>query len=436
MSSTTFRRSIQELDDTGAHWQRQIMPPDGLHYCPPSAGGWGIFRAGLLVPESLLLFVSPAGCGRHGAISSLQLGYRRRLYFLHIDEVDIVTGRHMERIPSAVAEIMASAHPRPKAMIVCASCIDDLLGSDYDRLAGEMAAVHGIPFRVIHMNPIATDGKMPPTLMVQRGVYDFLERSSERDAMVNVVGNFVPIDTTSEFYEVMARAGVRRIGQVGACATIDEFRRLSRAGHNILIRPEGRLAVQHMAQKLGIPYCFAPAAYSMDTIDRTYRLMEQCLGVALCTQEYREQAEAAVSFYRRALGPLTVAVGSRTNVGTFELARALAEYGFRVRYVFADMLVDFDLEHVAWLKDHVPDLVVLTNIHPTMVDFVGQRHAVDLAIGLDAGYFCPDAHTVPLTLETQPYGYRGVVELLREMAQALESPRRHREQMYAAGTVA
>ncbi len=436
MSNTKpFCLSVCELGSTGSSDRRRVMPPNYLHYCPPSAGGWGIIRVGLLVPESVMLFVSPAGCGRHGAIAGIQLGFKKRLFFLHISELDIVTGQHLEKVFQAVAEILAEIRPRPKAMTICATCIDDLLGSDYDAIARELESKHKIPVRACHMDPIAMDGKTPPPFTVQQAVYDFIPRSEKKEPTVNIIGSFAPFAQDSEFYEIMSAAGIEKVRHIAACSTLEEFYQMGRAKHNILVKPGGRLAVRAMEKKLGIPYCFAPVAYGIDTIGRNYRILEKLLNIQLSTKRYCEEARETASHYRKVMGSLTVAVGETANASPFEMARALIGYGFQVPYVFADMTLDIDQEHIEWLKSFAPYIRVFTNVHPTMADFLQQKLTVDLAVGFDAGYFCSGAKTLPLSLDKQLYGYRGVVSFFRQMLDALENPQNHREQMYASGMV-
>ena len=435
MNHDVFHLPITEIENTDTHWQRRVIPSQHLHYCPASAGGWGILRVGLLVPESVMLLVSPAACGRHGAIVGIQLDFKKNLYLLHVDEMDIVNGQHMDKIPKAVSEILATTQPRPKAMIICATCIDDLLGSDYDGLALQLETSHGIPVRICHMVPTAHDGKSPPVLAVQQAIYDFLEKPAENTQAVNVIGSFAPIDTESEFYKVMADAGFGKIRHIADCATLDEFREMSNATHNILIKPNGRLAVRQMERKLGIPFCFTPVAYGLDTIAQTYGALEKFLGVNLNTEAFYEEARETVEEYRRALGPLKVAVGSTANGSPFEMARALTGYGFQVQYIFTDQILDFDREHIDWLKQHNTGVQVFTNTHPTMVHCIEQKLNVDVAVGFDAGYFCQAAKTVPLILDKQPFGYQGAKYLFSEILKALENPQGHREQMYSSGIV-
>ncbi|MBU1053849.1 MAG: nitrogenase component 1 [Proteobacteria bacterium] len=435
MNSNVFHLSIDEIKNTKTQWQHRLVPPNHLHYCPASAGGWGIIRVGLLVPESVMLFVSPAGCGRHGAIAGIQLGFKKPLFLLHVSEMDIITGKHMEMIPRAVDEIMATVRPSPNAMLICATCIDDLLGSDYDGLTQQLESRYGIPVRICHMNPPVMDTKKPPTFTVQQTVYDFLERSNFKERALNIIGSFAPIDAESEFYKVMADAGFTKVRHVAACKTMEEFRSMSKSTHNLLIKPGGYLAAELMKEKLQIPYCITPVTYSFNSIAQTYSALEKFLGVKLSTDWYCEEAWDTVKSYKKTLGALTVAVGSTANASPFELARALTEYGFHVPYIFADLLLVSDDEHIDWLKIYNPNVKIFTNNHPTMANLIKDKLTVDLTVGFDAGYFCSGAKTVPLGLEKQPYGYQGIIYLFREMVKALENPRNHKEQMYASGMV-
>jgi len=84
----------------------------------------------MLVPEILVLFVCPSGCGRHGALGAIETGNKQRVAYLCIDETDIVCGRYESMIPQAVNEMINRAEDKPKALFIFVSCLDDLLGTD------------------------------------------------------------------------------------------------------------------------------------------------------------------------------------------------------------------------------------------------------------------------------------------------------------------
>ena len=87
--------------------------PATLAYNSPGAEGFGVKRAGLAVPGSIMLIVSPGCCGRNTAEITKIKGYEERFFYLEIGETDLVTGRHLKVIPQAVAEIVESCRVQP-----------------------------------------------------------------------------------------------------------------------------------------------------------------------------------------------------------------------------------------------------------------------------------------------------------------------------------
>jgi nitrogenase molybdenum-cofactor synthesis protein NifE len=190
-----------------------------------------------------------------------------------------------------------------------------------------------------------------------------------------------------------------------------------------------------MQKKLGIPYFSMPHSFGLETISRLYRDLSEFLGTELDVDRYRQEAVETVRHYREKLKGLSIAVGQSVNGSSFELARALTEYGFHVPYIFADVIMNADQEHVAWLRENAPDITLYTNVHPSMVDFLERNVTVDLAIGFDAGYYCSGAKTVPLRFDEQPFGYNAIDYLFAEMENALVETRSLKEQMYSSGLV-
>ena len=76
--------------------------PATLAFNSPGAEGFGVKRAGLAVPGSIMLIVAPGCCGRNTSMISSMREYHDRFFYLLMDETDIVTGRHLKKIPKAV----------------------------------------------------------------------------------------------------------------------------------------------------------------------------------------------------------------------------------------------------------------------------------------------------------------------------------------------
>ena len=72
--------------------------PATLAFNSPGAEGFGVKRAGLAVPDSIMLIVAPGCCGRNTSLISSMKEYNDRFYYLMMDETDIVTGRHLKKM--------------------------------------------------------------------------------------------------------------------------------------------------------------------------------------------------------------------------------------------------------------------------------------------------------------------------------------------------
>ena len=114
MRQEAYFCTVKELDELGknniprqliSHTHLIYSSPATLAFNSPGAEGFGVKRAGLAVPDSVMLIVSPGCCGRNTSVLSSMRAYQDRFYYLLMDETDIVTGRHLKKIPKAVAEI-------------------------------------------------------------------------------------------------------------------------------------------------------------------------------------------------------------------------------------------------------------------------------------------------------------------------------------------
>lgn len=119
--------------------------PATLSYNSPGAVGFGVKRAALTIPESVMLLISPSACGRNSSIMSIEEGYAHKMFYLLMDETDLVTGRHLKKISDAIKEIMEVAVPKPKSIIICLTCVDALLGTDLERVCRKAEKETGVP---------------------------------------------------------------------------------------------------------------------------------------------------------------------------------------------------------------------------------------------------------------------------------------------------
>lgn len=395
--------------------------PAAIDFNSPGAQGFGVKRAGLSVPGSIMLLVSPGCCGRNTAALSGSGHYGERFAYLALDEADIVTGSHLQRIPEAVCAFVASRRERPSVVMVCLTCADALLGTDMERVCRKAEAAAGVPVRPCYMYALTRESQRPPMQAVRETIYGLLQPRQKWARQANLLGFFTPVARDSELFSLLGQAGIRRAAELARCQTYEEFASLAAANFNLVLSDEAMGAALALEKRLGIPAIRLRRLYETAKIAKQYQALAHILGIApedFTAAEIREQAEQAADAFCQQYGRETVlAIGSRLNANPFELALALVKRGLAVREILA-VPSAADAFYLRELARCSPATRIYSLLEPTMLCYREDR-AVTLALGADACLCHPHAKHVTWNDEEQPFGYQAVRALFERMAAAM-----------------
>ena len=393
--------------------------PATLAFNSPGAQGFGVKRAGLAVPESVMLLVAPRCCGRNTAALGHEQSLADRFYYLLQDDTDIVTGRHLKRISEAVCQICAQRAKKPSAVMICITCVDALLGTDMDRVCRAASAEAGVPVVPCYMYALTREGRLPPMASVRDSVYSLLKKSEKRDSRaVNLLGYFSPIDPESDLFDFLRAAGIRSINQLSCCQTFDEYQHMAQANFNLVLNHEARYAAAGLEKRLGMPAIETARFYQPEKIARQYQLIAQAIGAqeqtASLIQHSLTNAQSALNDLKEKCGALTFAIGEWCNADPFELACALLTYGFKVAEIFGTI----GQGNFAFLKKVAalsPNTKIYSNLEPSMIFYDGNNSEAQITIGRDAAYYHPAIPNTPWADEIQPFGFHAVTKLCQSL---------------------
>lgn len=391
--------------------------PATLAFHSPGAQGFGVKRAALVVPGSVMLLIAPACCGRNTKLLQTVPGYENRYFFLLMDESDIVTGRHLKKIPQAVQEILDYLPEKPSVVFLCSTCVDALLGTDWDRVARKAEEAAGVPVRPCTMYALTRQGRKPPMETVRQTIAGLIPKGKKDPRAYNILGFFSELDPASELFPILKSFGLVSIRQAATCGDFAAFQRMGEANFNLVLNPEAMLAAQEMEQNLSIPSIEIKRMYQIDKIHRQYQGLSRVLGAALDDDAYFLAAKNALQRFEEKHAGLRLGIGETLDGNPFELALALSRYGFAVKEIFASVTAN-DLPYIRRLSVLSPDTKVYTNLSPTMLYYNCAAEEVDLTIGQDARYYHPSVPNVPWNQDLQPFGYQGLTSLLTAMDQA------------------
>ena len=393
--------------------------PATLAFNSPGAQGFGVKRAGLAIPGSVMLLVAPGCCGRNTTILSELGGYSDRFYYLMMDETDIVTGRHLKKIPQAVQEIYDGREEKPSVVMICITCVDALLGTDMDRVCKKAQDAVGIPVLPCYMYALTREGRKPPMVHVRQSIYSLLEPRKKKSTSVNLLGHFAPLIDDCELYELLRQAGVKTIREISRCESYEEYLSMAEANFNLVLDAEARYAAEDIRKRLNIPWIELTRLYQMDKIARQYELFAAAIGVKMDDSVYRAQAEAAVEDFQKKYPKLTFSVGEGCNGNAFELSLALLRYGFSVAEIFSS-IGENDFLYLEKIAKLSPQTRVYSNLEPTMIYYDCSEAPADITIGKDAAYYHPEAAHLEWSDDIQPFGYAGVRHFFAACEEVLE----------------
>lgn len=389
--------------------------PATLAFNSPGAEGFGVKRAGLAVPGSIMLIVAPGCCGRNTSMISSMKEYNNRFFYLCMDETDIVTGRHLKKIPKAVASICESLEKKPSVVMICITCVDALLGTDMERVCRKAEEKAGLPVRPCYMYALTREGRKPPMVHVRQSLYSLLEPGHKKGNVVNLLGYFSPLVDDCELYTLLQEAGVKTIHEISRCEDFEEYKKMSEANFNLVLHPEARFAAEDFHDRLKIPFIELRRLYQIDKIGSQYQAFGAALGIEFHAEEQKKQAQKAIESFRKVCPDPVFAVGECANADPFELSLALVKYGFKVAEIYGTITGE-NFIYIRQLKKLSPQTKIFSNMEPTMLYYDPTESGVTLTIGKDACYYHPNTKGIHWNEERQPFGYAGV----RRLFEALE----------------
>ena len=422
--------------------------PATLAFNSPGAEGFGVKRAGLSVPGSVMLIVSPGCCGRNTSSISTMKGYENRFFYLTMDETDLITGRHLRRIPKAVCELAAGLGKKPSVIMICITCVDALLGTDMERVCrkAEKMVNKTVPascdteepyirVRPCYMYALTREGRKPPMVHVRQSVYSLLQPVAKKSDSVNILGYFAPLQEDCELRKLLRQIGVRQIREVSTCPDYAEFEKMAEANFNLILNPEARPAAGDLQERLGIPSIELTRLYQIDRIAAQYDAFAAAIGVRFDYDIYREKAKTAMKSFRKACPKAVFSVGEAVNADPFELALALVRYGFEVREIFGTITTD-SYRYIRHLSDLSPETKVYSNLSPSMLlygEHCGEASedegTLHVAIGRDAGWYHPDYPCLLWGEDIQPFGFMGVCRFFEAL---METVKRSGKDLYGS----
>lgn len=383
-------------------------------------GMGGLSKTAKYIPESIHILLSPVSCMRHCDFDLMLNGYSEGYYSLCLTEQEIVGGLVVKVLRKKIEELLEQLNPRPKVITITTTCVDSLIRSDYTALKKWLKEEYNIRFGVVTMYPILAENKVKHTDLFVEMVYSLIETdvSKEKKKLINLLGRIENIDTNTDFYTVLEKAGYE-VRDLRQCKTLEEYDEMGEACLNVVLSEFNLYTAKMMEKKYKIPYIFWNECMNPETIKRNYKELEQILNCKLDIKELYLQAKEKAEEVRKVSEGKTFAVGQRLDYWPPKAACDLVKMGLQVKYVFVDAIRKADMEYYEWLQEFSPKTRIYLAPDINMRKFIKNPEPVDVMIGTSASLLKHVEGLTDLKLSEEPYDFVTYIKVMEQMKSQL-----------------
>ena len=400
----------------------------GLEFNSPAHGNWNIVHTGMLVPEAQQIYVCADNCMRGVVLTAAEMNAADRFSFVIVEEKDLLSGNLEDVTIEGVTDVLKRLDKKPKAVLLFTVCLHHFLGSDLDRIYGELEKrFPEIFFMRCFMDPIMQKTGPTPDQKLRLAMYDAVQERKADPKCVTVLGSDFALDEGSDICRILKKNEIL-LREIPTCETWEDYQNLGEGSPILNCYPAGKFGAEKQAERLGRPFLYLPGSFDYGEIQEQEEKLLGMLGqqnnrktgkinVLDIEKEIRE-CEEALSHAHQIIGDTPIAVDYLFHPRPLGLTKLLLTHGFQVQSVFLDSISPEEKEVFFWLKENYPELKLISTVRPEMRVRTRQQSEKILAIGQKAAWFTGSRNFVNMVQGGGLWGFDGIRHTAQLMVEA------------------
>ena len=400
----------------------------GLEFNSPAHGNWNIVHTGMLVPEAHQIYVCADNCMRGVVLTAAEMNAADRFSFVIVEEKDLLGGNLEDVTIEGVTDVMNRLDKKPKAVLLFTVCLHHFLGSDLDRIYGELEKrFPEIFFMRCFMDPIMQKTGPTPDQKLRLAMYDAVQERKADPKCVTVLGSDFALDEGSDICRILKKNEIL-LREIPTCETWEDYQNLGEGSLILNCYPAGKFGAEKQAERLGRPFLYLPGSFDYGEIQEQEEKLLGMLGQqnnrktgkinGLDIEKEIRECEEALSHAHQIIGDTPIAVDYLFHPRPLGLTKLLLTHGFQVQSVFLDSISPEEKEVFFWLKENYPELKLISTVRPEMRVRTRQQSEKILAIGQKAAWFTGSRNFVNMVQGGGLWGFDGIRHTAQLMVEA------------------
>lgn len=396
-----------------------------LEFNSPVHGNWNIVHMGMLMPETIQIYVCADNCMRGVVLTAAEMNAADRFSFVILEEDHVLNGNLEDITIEGVTDVLKKREELPKAVLLFTVCLHHFLGSDLNRIYEELGQrFPDICFVRCYMDPIMQKHGLTPDQKLRKAMYDPLPERDADEHVVSMFGSDFALDESSDIRRLMDRYGYT-LRELPACHTWEDYLKLSEGSVFLDIYPAGKYGMEMQARRLGREHLYLPGNFDYEETAKQLQQLLQTLGLPELTEDElaaeRNACEEALEKAKAVIGDTPVVLDYLFHPRPLGLAKLLLTHGFHVEAVYLDGISPEEEADFLWLKEHAPQLELRATIQVKMRVLPREHEGKVLAIGQKAAWFTGSRNFVNMVQGGGLYGYDGIRRTAELMIDAYEN---------------
>ena len=400
----------------------------GLEFNSPAHGNWNIVHTGMLVPEAQQIYVCADNCMRGVVLTAAEMNAADRFSFVIVEEKDLLGGNLEDVTIEGVTDVLKRLDKKPKAVLLFTVCLHHFLGSDLDRIYGELEKrFPEIFFMRCFMDPIMQKTGPTPDQKLRLAMYDAVQERKAAPKCVTVLGSEFALDEGSDICRILKKNEIL-LREIPTCETWEDYQNLGEGSLILNCYPAGKFGAEKQAERLGRPFLYLPGSFDYGEIQEQEEKLLGMLGQqnnrktgkinGLDIEKEIRECEEALSHAHQIIGDTPIAVDYLFHPRPLGLTKLLLTHGFQVQSVFLDSISPEEKEVFFWLKENYPELKLISTVRPEMRVRTRQQSEKILAIGQKAAWFTGSRNFVNMVQGGGLWGFDGIRHTAQLMVEA------------------
>ena len=400
----------------------------GLEFNSPAHGNWNIVHTGMLVPEAQQIYVCADNCMRGVVLTAAEMNAADRFSFVIVEEKDLLGGNLEDVTIEGVTDVLKRLDKKPKAVLLFTVCLHHFLGSDLDRIYGELEKrFPEIFFMRCFMDPIMQKTGPTPDQKLRLAMYDAVQERKADPKCVTVLGSDFALDEGSDICRILKKNEIL-LREIPTCETWEDYQNLGEGSLILNCYPAGKFGAEKQAERLGRPFLYLPGSFDYGEIQEQEEKLLGMLGQqnnrktgkinGLDIEKEIRECEEVLSHAHQIIGDTPIAVDYLFHPRPLGLTKLLLTHGFQVQSVFLDSISPEEKEVFFWLKENYPELKLISTVRPEMRVRTRQQSEKILAIGQKAAWFTGSRNFVNMVQGGGLWGFDGIRRTAQLMVEA------------------